>query len=194
MSESLADPLLADRPQRRRLPWPSGRVGRIRYIARALGLTILCATLFSLLATFLIASTSPPVGLPILNLARIVLFGVVLPAGLLFWSIERVHDMGWPGWSAVLLLAFGWLAPQLAVWGGALKLLHLLNLLLWVWPGQRRENRFGPEPAPASLAITLLVAVAITCLLLFSGYSRLNGPHLPPKPVKPGPVMPIYPD
>jgi uncharacterized membrane protein YhaH (DUF805 family) len=157
-----------ERPARR--PWLHGRIGRVRYIACVLGLALSCALFFSLTAAWLISTATPYSGVPVLNALRIVLFMLVLPAGLLYWTVLRAHDMGRRGWVALLVFV------------------PVVNLLFWVWPGHKHENRFGPCPTPAPRWMQVLVAVAVGILLGLYGLAWLHGPWRTAPPAPPSPL------
>ena len=158
---------------RRRLPWPSGRMGRIRYIACVLGLAILYTLSLSLIITVLTMAL-PPESVPgAFQIWSAGLF-LLLMAGLLFWSVERAHDANLPGWVALLVLVPG------------------VNLLFWLWPGKHGDNRYGPPPAPANLLTKIGVCLTVGLLVLSYLYTKTYGPMVSEPPTKPVPQLPAY--
>lgn len=164
------------RVKRRPLPWPNGRLARLPYIGKVIGLALSCVLAFSILAALVVWLTTPAIGLPILKALKFGLFWCVLPAGMLFWSIERAHDANMPSWV------------------GFLVFIPFVNLLFWFWPGQAVENRYGPPNLPLSRARATVI-IAVVSIIAFVGLaSRLYGPILPKKPVKTVPGLAVYPD
>jgi uncharacterized membrane protein YhaH (DUF805 family) len=122
----------------------SGRIGRARYIAYTLGLSILFGVFVAAMAGVLGA-----IGLA--AVARIV--AMVLYAGLLIWmfmlTIQRAHDFNTSGWLAILVL------------------IPLVNLLFWIIPGSDGENRFGGKTPPNSVLV--LIAAWLVPVLFIGG-------------------------
>jgi uncharacterized membrane protein YhaH (DUF805 family) len=122
----------------------SGRIGRARYIAYTLGLSILFGVFVAAMAGGLGA-----IGLA--AVARIV--AMVLYAGLLIWmfmlTIQRAHDFNTSGWLSILVL------------------IPLVNLLFWIIPGTDGENRFGGKTPPNSVLV--LIAAWLVPVLFIGG-------------------------
>jgi uncharacterized membrane protein YhaH (DUF805 family) len=122
----------------------SGRIGRARYIAYTLGLSILFGVFVAAMAGALGA-----IGLA--AVARIA--AMVLYAGLLIWmfmlTIQRAHDFNTSGWLSILVL------------------IPLVNLLFWIIPGSDGENRFGGKTPPNSVLV--LIAAWLVPVLFIGG-------------------------
>lgn len=105
----------------------SSRIGRLRYLAYGLGLTLLAIVPFCAGAG--LAALVPPLGWLLI---------VATYIGLLFYSVvfavRRLHDQDLSGWWALLMIV-------------PIGNLVLLVMLLFL-PGTQGDNRFGPPPAP----------------------------------------------
>lgn len=130
-----------------------GRLGRIRYIGYSLGVSLLVGLLAALSGAVAAALPESVGGMSILIGAGIPA-AVAVVLGILL-TIQRLHDLDWTGWWVLLLLI-----PYL---GG------LFSLLLWLLPGTRGTNRYGPVPPPNGKGVTvlamLLPAVALIGVL-----------------------------
>ncbi|WP_269532028.1 DUF805 domain-containing protein [Chitinimonas sp. BJYL2] len=167
-------PAEAIKPAKRRIPWPSGRIGRVRYISIVLGLVVVYSALLSLTGLLLtLSGVSPVVAERTLQLFSAVLF-VPLMGAILFWSIERVHDMGLSGWVALVVFV------------------PYVNLLFWLWPGKREANAYGPQPTSASLLLRMLVLMVVAILVLIYATTLWYGPIMPEQPGPPPTDLPIY--
>jgi uncharacterized membrane protein YhaH (DUF805 family) len=121
-----------------------GRIGRLRYLAWSLVLSLSAAGIMGAVA--IAANISETLGL-------VLAIGVVL--GMLVVSVQigaqRLHDIGWSAW---LLL---------------LNLLPLVNSLFWlvmlIVPGSPGANRYGPPPPANSLAVKLLAGLFLALLI-----------------------------
>jgi uncharacterized membrane protein YhaH (DUF805 family) len=102
----------------------SGRIGRVRYIAYAIGLWLVL-TLLVALSAFL-----GGFGMVLMFVAYI--GGLVLGFML---SIQRAHDFNASGWLAIL------------------SLVPLVNLIFLFIPGTDGENRFGLKTPPNSVGV-----------------------------------------
>ncbi|AYF51234.1 DUF805 domain-containing protein [Pseudomonas fluorescens] len=143
-----------------------GRIGRLRYLAWTLVLTLALLVAGGIISTvsFAVATASPVLG---------TLIGVVLGLALfvaLVWvsvqiGVQRLHDLGWSGW-----LYF-------------LNLVPLVNsvfpILLLVLPGNAGANQYGAPPPRNSTAVKVLatlwlafipVVLAIVVTLGMNGY------------------------
>jgi uncharacterized membrane protein YhaH (DUF805 family) len=112
---------------------PSGRIGRLRYLAYNTVGWLLLAVLGGVaggLGAALSAPTLMLVGAG-LGYAAFVVFGVLL-------TILRCHDMDWSGWLCLLMIV------------------PLVNLVFLVVPGTKGANRFGAPTPPNTLGVKLL--------------------------------------
>jgi uncharacterized membrane protein YhaH (DUF805 family) len=131
-----------------------GRVGRLRYLAYGF-----VGYLIMVVAAFLAGALAAGVGKA--SLAG--LFGVLttIPYFLfiILLTIQRSHDMGWTGWTAIL--AF----------------IPLVGLI-WIFnPGTKGGNRFGAPPPPNStmvkvgaLMFPLIVVIGIAAAIALPAY------------------------
>jgi uncharacterized membrane protein YhaH (DUF805 family) len=117
----------------------SGRIGRARYIAYSIGLSLLFGVVIGLLAAALGA-----VGAILAVIGYIGLFVLMF-----MLTIQRAHDFNASGWLSIL-----WLIP-------------LVNLIFWFIPGTDGENRWGAKTPPNSVLV--LIAVWILPVLFFVG-------------------------
>ncbi len=143
-----------------------GRIGRLRYLAWTLVLTLAMLVIGGIISTvsFAVATASPTAG-TILG----VLLGLALFVALVWVSVQigvqRLHDLGWSGW-----LYF-------------LNLVPLVNsvfpILLLVLPGNAGANQYGAPPPRNSTAVKVLatmwlafipVMLAIVVTLAMNGY------------------------
>jgi uncharacterized membrane protein YhaH (DUF805 family) len=122
----------------------SGRIGRARYIAYTLGLSILFGIFVAGVAGALGAMGSAGLA----GIATIVIY-----LGLLVWmfmlTIQRAHDFNTTGWLSILML------------------IPLVNLLFWFIPGTDGENRFGGKTPPNSVLV--LIAAWLVPILFIGG-------------------------
>jgi uncharacterized membrane protein YhaH (DUF805 family) len=115
----------------------SGRIGRVRFIAYAFGLSFLVTTATVILA--LVAGTALGPVLVLANWVAIIVISLML-------SVQRAHDFNASGWLAIL------------------GLIPLVNLIFWFIPGTDGTNRFGHKTPPNSWGT---VAVACIIPLIF---------------------------
>ncbi|NML43683.1 DUF805 domain-containing protein [Ramlibacter sp. G-1-2-2] len=114
--------------------WSSqGRIGRLRFLAYLTGAYLLFAFAGGVLAGLLGAFAGSRVTMAVMALG-----GVAYLAFTIFKAIQRSHDMGWGGWTVILMII-----PFVAfIW--------LLN------PGTPGANRFGAPPPPNTLGVKIL--------------------------------------
>ncbi|QLC72592.1 DUF805 domain-containing protein [Pseudomonas sp. LPB0260] len=121
-----------------------GRIGRLRYLAWSLVLSLCVAGIMGVVA--IAANISETLGLV---LAVSVVLGTLVVSVQI--GAQRLHDIGWSAW---LLL---------------LNLLPLVNSLFWlvllIVPGSAGANRYGPPPPANSLAVKLLAGLFLALLL-----------------------------
>ena len=124
----------------------NGRIGRLRYLAWTLVLTVAMLVAGGIIATagFAVATASPTAGM-ILG----VLLGFALCVAIMVVSVQigvqRLHDLGWSGWLYLL------------------NLVPLVNsifpLLLLVMPGSTVANQYGAPPPRNSTAVKVLASL-----------------------------------
>lgn len=147
----------------------NGRIGRLRYIAYGLlltlGLYLTVALLLFIVASILILtvdeSSTWAAGVPTL-FSNIILLTLTLGPMLAYMLLarRRLHDINRSGWIALLFI------------------LPLINALFWLYlvfvPGDLGRNRYGLPAAPPSLLIKSLACLAILLILFgFVGSIRL---------------------
>jgi len=117
----------------------SGRIGRARYIAYSLGLSMLIMIVAGGLGAFM-----GDLGaiLNLLGWAAVVVISIML-------SVQRCHDFNTTGWLSILAL------------------IPLVNLIFWFIPGTDGPNRFGAPTPPNSIPV--LIVVWIFPVLFFTG-------------------------
>lgn len=140
----------------------NGRIGRVRYFAYTMGLTLLMyAVLIPLL--FLTgmsgamsgdpgaASAANPIVAVVGGLLIFALYIAVLVM-MVGYMVRRLNDLGKSGWMALLFLV------------------PLANLVLWVYiqffPGQKAPNQFGPAPVANSGGVIALALVGVVVAVL----------------------------
>lgn len=117
----------------------SGRLGRLRYIAYSIGLTLLIYLLMGLLIAVAAQLPEPVNGFA--TIALVVLgYGALLIISVLL-TIQRCHDFNSTGWLSLLLL------------------IPLVPLIFWFIPGTDGRNNYGPPPPPNSKSMGIIVVV-----------------------------------
>lgn len=120
----------------------SGRIGRVRYLAYSMGLSLLVLAVAGILAAVVGAAAGDPTAAIL-----IVVVGYIAMIAIQFLpAIQRSHDMNVTGWlSLILLIPFGPFVFMFA-------------------PGTRGENQYGKRPPPNGVGVILLA-----CLLPLFG-------------------------
>jgi uncharacterized membrane protein YhaH (DUF805 family) len=120
----------------------AGRIGRVRYIAYTVGLPLLIVGLAALVGAVLDRALGVGVTLPLVigAYAAVVLAYILL-------TIQRCHDFDVSGWLSIVFI-----------------LVPLAVLLLWIIPGTKAPNRYGPPTEPNS---TLAVIGALVLPFVF---------------------------
>jgi len=122
----------------------SGRIGRARYIAYTLGLSLLFGVFVGIVAAALGAAGLAPVA---------GILSILIYIGLLVWmimlTIQRAHDFNTTGWLAILAIV------------------PLVNLIFWFIPGTDGENRFGAKTPPNSVLV--LIGAWLVPIFFFVG-------------------------
>lgn len=122
----------------------SGRVGRVRYIAYTVGLSLLILAAAGVVAAVLDRALG---GNGVVGISLIIAaYGAVLLA-YVFLTIQRCHDFDVNGWLSIVFI-----------------LIPLGMFALWIIPGTRGANRWGPPTAPNS---TLAVVGALILPFIF---------------------------
>lgn len=114
----------------------SGRLGRVRYIAYSIGITMLVYVALGVLGMIIgfLGAKFLVVPLMALGIAAVLILQFML-------TIQRCHDFNASGW--VSLVAF----------------IPLAALVFWFVPGTPGSNRYGPPPPPNSTRAILLASV-----------------------------------
>lgn len=124
----------------------NGRIGRLRYLAWTLVLTVAMLVAAGIISTvgFAIATASPTIAIILGSLLGFALFvGLVVVSVQI--GVQRLHDLGWSGWLYLL------------------NLVPLVNsvfpLLLLVLPGNAGANQYGAPPPRNSTAVKVLASL-----------------------------------
>jgi len=123
-----------------------GRIGRLRYLAWTLVLTVAMLVASGILATagFAVATASPTAGIILGSLLGFALFVAIVWVSVQI-GVQRLHDLGWSGWLYLL------------------NLVPLVNsifpLLLLVLPGNTGANQYGAPPPRNSTAVKVLASL-----------------------------------
>jgi len=112
-----------------------GRIGRLRYLAWSMILSLAALGLLTVAGTAFVLSSL--IGIPLMGL---VVIGFVLVS--IQIGVQRLHDIGWSGWLLLLTL--------IPVVGSLFPLVMLLA------PGSNGPNRFGPPQPPNSKSVKTL--------------------------------------
>ncbi|BAQ83437.1 DUF805 domain-containing protein [Pseudomonas sp. St29] len=145
-----------------------GRIGRLRYLAWTLVLTVAMLAVVGVGAFFGILSAA------VLNSTLLtgvgIVGGIVVFIGFLVVSIQisvqRLHDLGWSGWL--------WLLNFVPIVGS------IFPLVLMVSPGSNVANRYGAPPPPNTTAVKVLswmwvvLIVALIVGMVAGGLSSLE--------------------
>ncbi|MGY1919741.1 DUF805 domain-containing protein [Pseudomonas tolaasii] len=128
-----------------------GRIGRLRYLAWTLVLTVATLVASGILFTagFAIATAAPTVAAIFGVLTGLALFVAMVWVSVQI-GVQRLHDLGWSGWLYLL------------------NLVPLVNsvfpLLLLVLPGNSGANQYGPPPPRNSTAVKVLATAWLALL------------------------------
>ena len=130
-----------------------GRIGRLRYLAWTMVLTLVMLGVGSVLAIFAVAliSADSSAGLIVAGLVALFLFiGIVVIS--IQISVQRLHDIGWSGWL--------WLLNFVPFVGS------LFPFVIMVIPGTHIANRYGPPPPPNSTAVKVLSSLWVVFIAI----------------------------
>ncbi|MFV0455101.1 MAG: DUF805 domain-containing protein [Pseudomonas sp.] len=115
-----------------------GRIGRLRYLAWSMTLSVAALALLAVAG----------IGFAISQVLGVVLFAMI-GIGFVVVSVQigvqRLHDIGWSGWFLLLNLV-----PAVG---------SFFPLVMLLYPGQADANRFGPPQPPNSRAVKILAAL-----------------------------------
>lgn len=130
-----------------------GRIGRLRYLAWTMVLTLVTLGIGSVFAMFGFAliSSDSTAGLILVGLLAFILVVVLAIATVLF-MIQRLHDIGWSGWLWLLILV-----PFVG---------SIFPLVIMVMPGNATANRYGPPAPPNTTAVKILAALWLVFIAL----------------------------
>ncbi|WP_213940192.1 DUF805 domain-containing protein [Pseudomonas sp. dw_612] len=120
-----------------------GRIGRVRFLAWTMALTLVTLAVGSVLAIFGLAliSTDSTAGL-ILGGLLVFILVVALAFVSIQFSVQRLHDIGWSGWL--------WLLNLVPFVGS------FFPFVIMVVPGNATANQYGAPPPPNSTAVKVL--------------------------------------
>lgn len=137
-----------------------GRIGRLRYLAWTLVLTVAMMVVVGIGALIgfasLMSAESSGLAMGFGALVAIVLFVAFVVVSIQI-SVQRLHDLGWSGWL--------WLINFVPIVGS------FFPLVLVVSPGSNIANRYGPPPPPNTTAVKALawMWVALIALIIVAG-------------------------
>lgn len=130
-----------------------GRIGRLRYLAWTMALTLVTLSIGSVFAMFGFAliSSDSTAGLILAGLLAFILV-VVLAVVSIQFIVQRLHDIGWSGWL--------WLLTLVPIVGS------IFPFVIMVVPGNETANRYGAPPPPNSTAVKVLSALWLVFIAL----------------------------
>lgn len=140
----------------------NGRIGRLRYFAYTIGLTMLMyAVLIPLM--FLTGMSGAMTGDPgaasavnpiVAAVAGLLMFALYIAVLVMMigYIVRRLNDLGKTGWLALLFI------------------LPVVNLVLWIYvqffPGQKEPNQYGPAPVANSGGVIALALVGFVVAVI----------------------------
>ena len=144
-----------------------GRIGRLRYLAWTMVLTLVMLGVGSVVAIFAIAliASDSTAGLIVGGLVALFLCIAIAVVSIQI-SVQRLHDIGWSGWL--------WLLNLVPFVGS------FFPFVIMCVPGNTLANRYGPPPPPNSTAVKVLsslwvVFIAIVFIgALAGGFSAIQ--------------------
>ncbi|MGF6204944.1 DUF805 domain-containing protein [Pseudomonas frederiksbergensis] len=138
-----------------------GRIGRLRYLAWTMTLTLvmLAAGTVAALVAIAIISADSTAGLIIGGLVAFLLCIAVAVVSIQI-SVQRLHDIGWSGWT--------WLLNLVPLLGS------FFPFVIMAVPGSNIANQYGPPPPPNTTAVKVLASLwvvftAIVFITLLAG-------------------------
>jgi uncharacterized membrane protein YhaH (DUF805 family) len=134
-----------------------GRIGRLRYLAWTMALTLVMMAVVSVAAVVAIGiiSADTTAGLIIGGLVAVILFIAIAVVSIQF-SVQRLHDIGWSGWLWLLNLV-----PFLG---------SFFPFVIMAVPGSNIPNQYGPPPPPNTTAVKVLASLWVVFIaIMFVG-------------------------
>lgn len=148
-----------DTPAEVKIFSPSGRIGRLRYLAYGTAMGLISYAIMGVLFAMVLATgglNGEPSG-GVLMFAGL-LYAVVGIVGMvigIFWIIKRLHDMDKTGWLALLMIV-----PLVN---------FILILFLLFTPGSANSNRFGAPPVPNTTGVKILASLFPVMIVFVMG-------------------------
>lgn len=144
-----------------------GRIGRLRYLAWTMVLTLVMLGIGSVVAIFAIAliSSDSTAGLIVGGLVVFFLCITIAVVSIQI-SVQRLHDIGWSGWL--------WLLNLVPFVGS------FFPFVIMCVPGTNIANRYGPPPPPNTTAVKVLSSLWVVVIalgfvgLLAGGFSAIQ--------------------
>jgi uncharacterized membrane protein YhaH (DUF805 family) len=138
------------------------RLGRINYIywnaAIWFFLPLVLTVIFHKLFNFNVANVTTfksDIIATEVNLNLVAFWFLQIPLAIIF-TVSRVKDLGWPKYLAFIL----WVP--------------VINILLFLWPGNKGDNQYGIEdPKTTNYKKFLVFTLPITCMVVYSVISTL---------------------
>lgn len=124
-----------------------GRIGRMRYLAYSIGVSLVTMIVMMVVmpllgASMLMVGGSGPEGLSIVSMLFVGVFYVVTIVFSVMFAKRRLNDLNRSGWWFLLFLV-----PVVNL---------LLAIYLIFFPGSQGNNNFGPAPAANSVGVLIL--------------------------------------
>jgi uncharacterized membrane protein YhaH (DUF805 family) len=113
-----------------------GRIGRVRYIAYAFGLTVLLGMLIGAISKGVELLTGVTVRGPLITVGYAVILAMVILV-----TTQRAHDFNTTGWISLL------------------SIIPLVNLIFWFIAGTDGENKYGPQTPPNGIGVIALALI-----------------------------------
>lgn len=133
----LSTPGGGDAPYQPKVFAMNGRIGRVRYIAYSMGITMALMLVLGVLLAIMAVVVGLGGGGEGMIMLMAVLFYIPLFAVGFILAIRRAHDMGHSGWLSLLILV------------------PLANLWFIFAPGTPTANEYGPRPVPNSTGVII---------------------------------------
>jgi uncharacterized membrane protein YhaH (DUF805 family) len=164
-----------------------GRLGRVRFLGRLLGATLVTGLIFAIFI-YLFSLTTNLLRLQ-LNMTMVfrfafraeIVFGLAWIVVYATFAVRRLHDINLPGWWAVIPLTSGVLStvgdlmslpffqdgatlttPTPAILFLA-SISWIANIFLCLKPGSAGSNNYGAPPPPNSDRVKVMAGIAVFC-------------------------------